>query len=151
VFAAFSLGGLLGTLSHRFVKPYSPARISLVAMSFMSVFLLALPWPRDWRATLVVVFLLGAADLVAVINVINFRQEETPEDMQGRVNTTGRMLSWGLGSPIGAVTCGVVAATFGSAAGVLLAAVVMALTTVVAWTSSLGRVPARRPTAEIHL
>lgn len=144
VFAAFSLGGLLGTALRRFVAPYSPARISLVAMTSMSVLLLLLPWPHDWRLTVTVVFLFGVADIVAVMNVINFRQEETPEDMQGRVNTTGRMLSWGLGSPAGALLGGVVAGIYGSPAAVLAGAAVLAVATVLAWTSSLGRVPALR-------
>jgi predicted MFS family arabinose efflux permease len=144
VFAAFSLGGLVGTGSRRFVAAYSPARISLVAMTVMSVLLLALPWWHDWRITVSVVFLFGVADIVAVMNVINFRQEETPEEMQGRVNTTGRMLSWGLGSPVGALLGGVVAGAYGSPAAVLVGAVVLAVATGAAWTSSLGRVPALR-------
>ena len=53
-----------------------------------------------------IVFLIGVVNLVSVINVITYRQEETPEEMQGRVNTTGRMLSWGLGSPLGPVLVG---------------------------------------------
>jgi MFS family permease len=144
VFAAFSLGGLVGTGSRRFVAAYSPARISLVAMTVMSVLLLALPWWHDWRITVSVVFLFGVADIVAVMNVINFRQEETPEEMQGRVNTTGRMLSWGLGSPVGALLGGVVAGAYGSPAAVLVGAVVLAVATGAAWLSSLGRVPALR-------
>jgi MFS family permease len=144
VFACFSLGGVVGTFTHRLVRPYSPARISLVAMTALAVLIVALPWVRDWRGTLVVVFLIGVADLVAVVNVINFRQEETPEDMQGRVNTTGRMLSWGLGGPVGALLCGVVAGVAGPAAGVRVAGGVLAVCTAAAWMSSLGRVPARR-------
>jgi MFS family permease len=147
VFAAFSLGGLLGTASRRFVAPYSPARISLVAMTAMSILLVLLPWSHDWRVTVAVVFLFGVADIVAVMNVINFRQEETPEEMQGRVNTTGRMLSWGLGSPVGALLGGVVAGQTTSATAVVVGAVVLALATAAAWSSSLGRVPARRTAA----
>lgn len=144
VFGAFSLGGLLGTASHRLVRAYSPARIALVAMTVMAALLVLLPWPHDWRVTLVLVFLFGVADLVAVVNAINFRQEETPEEMQGRVNTTGRMLSWGLGSPVGALLCGVAAGALGPTAGVLVAALALVAATVAAWASSLGRVPARR-------
>ena len=151
IFAAFSLGGLVGTLTHRWLKPYAPVRISLVALSFAAFFLLLLPWPHDWRVTLVLIFLVGVVDLVSIINVITYRQEETPEDMQGRVNTTARMLSWGLGSPIGAFVCGLVAGRYGSQAGVLVAGLVMAAATVVAWSSSLGRVPARRPVADVVL
>lgn len=144
VFAAFSLGGLVGASSHRLLRGYSPARITLVAVTAMSVLLLLVPWSTDWRVTLVVVLLFGVADLIAVVNVVNFRQEETPESMQGRVNTTGRMLSWGLGSPTGALLGGLVAGARGPAAGVLFGAVVLAISTAFAWGSSLSRVPSRR-------
>ncbi len=144
VFAAFSLGGLIGALSHRLTRPYNPARVCLVAMSCMSALLLVLPFVREWRAALAVVLVFGIVDLVAVVNVINFRQEETPEELQGRVNTTGRMLSWGLGGPTGALLGGLVAGTYGSAAGMFAGAVVLVLGTAAGWASSLGRVPARR-------
>lgn len=147
VFAAFSLGGLIGALAHRWTRPFSPARITLVAVSAMAVLLLVIPAGHDWRVTLGLVFVFGIVDLVAVINVINFRQEETPEDMQGRVNTTGRMLSWGLGSPVGALLGGVVASRFGPPAGMYAGALVLALGITAAWFSSLGRVPAMRPAA----
>jgi MFS family permease len=145
VFAAFSLGGLIGTMSHRFVKQWSPARITLVAMTGLAVLMTAVSLSREWHASLALVFLFGVVDLVAVINIINFRQEETPEEMQGRVNTTGRMLSWGLGSPIGALVGGVIGGVYGPAAGVLSGALVLSAACVVAWFSALGRVPARRP------
>jgi MFS family permease len=147
VFAAFSLGGLIGAIAHRWTKPFSPARITLVAVTAMSALLFVIPAGHDWRLTLGLVFLFGIVDLVAVINVINFRQEETPEDMQGRVNTTGRMLSWGLGSPIGALLGGVVASRFGPAAGMYVGASVLAVGIGAAWFSSLARVPAMRPAA----
>jgi MFS family permease len=149
VFAAFSLGGLVGTLTHRWLKPFAPVRVSLVSLSFASLFLLLLPWPHDWRVSLVLVFCIGVVNLVSVINVITYRQEETPEDMQGRVNTTARMLSWGLGSPIGAFVCGLIASRYGSQVGVAFAAVAMTVATSVAWRSSLGRVPARRPVRDV--
>lgn len=144
LFAAFSLGGLAGAGSRRFVAAYAPARIMLVAMTAMAVLLVTISRITDWRVGLVVVFLFGVCDVVSAMNVINFRQEETPEQMQGRVNTTGRMLSWGLGSPVGALVCGLVAGAHGAAAGVLVAGLELVLGTVVAWSSSLGRVPARR-------
>jgi MFS family permease len=149
VFAAFSLGGLIGALAHRWTRPFSPARISLVSVTAMAALLFVIPAGHDWRVTLALVFAFGIVDLVAVINVITFRQEETPEDMQGRVNTTGRMLSWGLGSPVGALLGGVVASRHGPAAGMYVGAAVLAVGIGAAWFTSLARVPARRPAAAL--
>lgn len=144
VFGVFSLGGLVGTLVGRWLRPFSPARVSLVATSVMAVLIVLIPWPRDYRLTFVLVFLFGVANLVSVVNTITFRQEETPEDMQSRVNTTGRMLSWGLGAPAGALLGGVVAHAFGPAWGMASASVVVVTGVILAWGSDLRRIPARR-------
>jgi hypothetical protein len=146
VFAVFSLGGLVGALGQRLLRPYSAARISLVSTSIMALLIVAIPWPRDYRLTFVFVFLFGVVNLVAVINNISFRQEETPEDMQSRVNTTGRMLSWGLGAPAGALLGGVVSHAFGPAFGMATGSVVVVIGVTLGWTSALGRIPARRET-----
>ena len=97
------------------------------------------------------VFLFGVVNLVAVINNISFRQEETPEDMQSRVNTTGRMLSWGLGAPAGALLGGVVVATrSGPRSGWPTGSVVVVVGVTLGWTSAprpdpgaAGRPPSR--------
>lgn len=145
VFAVFSLGGLMGTLAGRWLRPFSPARVSLVSTTVMAVLFVLLPWPRDYRLTFLLVFLFGAANLVSVVNTITFRSEETPEDMQSRVNTTGRMLSWGLGAPAGALLGGIVAHTYGPAWGMASASVVVVVGVVLGWTSDLRHIPARRP------
>ena len=144
VFAVFSLGGLVGTLAGRWLKPFTPARVSLVSTTAMAALIVAIPWPHDYRFTFVLVFLFGVANLISVVNNITFRQEETPEDMQSRVNTTGRMLSWGLGAPAGALLGGVVAGAFGPAWGMASGSVVVVVGVTLGWFSQLGRIPARR-------
>jgi MFS family permease len=147
VFAVFSLGGLVGTLAGRWLKPFSPARVSLVSTTVMAVLIVLIPWPRDYRLTFLLVFLFGVANLISVVNNITFRQEETPEDMQSRVNTTGRMLSWGLGAPAGALLGGVVATAVGPAWGMASGSVVVVIGVALGWMSDLRRIPARRPVA----
>lgn len=147
VFAVFSVGGLVGTLAGRWLKPFSPARVSLVSTSAMAVLIVLMPWPRDYRATFVLVFLFGVANLISVVNNITFRQEETPEDMQSRVNTTGRMLSWGLGAPAGALLGGIVAGALGPSWGMASGSIVVVLGVTLGWMSDLRRIPARRPVA----
>jgi MFS family permease len=144
VFAVFSLGGLVGTLASRWLRPFTAARVSLVSTSLMAVLIVLIPWPRDYRVTFVLVFLFGVVNLVSVVNNITFRQEETPEDMQSRVNTTGRMLSWGLGAPAGALVGGVVAHAYGPALGMASGSIVVVVGVVLGWASALGRIPARR-------
>ena len=81
----------------------------------------------------------GAAYMGVVINAITYRQQVTPEPLMSRVNTTGRMLSFGLGSPIGSVLGGVVAQVADPWAGILAGAAVLAAGAAVAWLSPLRR------------
>ena len=47
---------------------------------------------------------------LAISNGITIRQQVTPDHLQGRVGTTGRMIAWG-GAPLGALAGGVLAET----------------------------------------
>jgi predicted MFS family arabinose efflux permease len=62
------------------------------------------------------------ASTTAVTNGITIHQQLTPDDMQGRVNTTGRMIAWG-GTPFGALLGGWVAQAYGVRAAYLLLAI----------------------------
>lgn len=72
------------------------------------------------------------ASTTLIVNGIVVRQVVTPDALQGRVNTTARMIAWG-GSPLGAAAAGAVAGTAGVewalrlAAGALLVSLVGAL------------------------
>ena len=144
VFAAFSVGGLLGTLAGRWLRPFTPARVCLVSTTAMAAIIVLIPWPRDYRITFVLVVLFGIANVISVVNNITFRQEETPEDMQSRVNTTGRMLSWGLGAPAGALLGGLVAGAVGPSWGMASGSIVVVVGVTLGWFSDLRRIPVRR-------
>jgi hypothetical protein len=55
-------------------------------------------------------------------NGITVRQLLTPDELQGRVNTTGRMLAWG-GTPFGALAGGLTADAYGVRVAYLVLAV----------------------------
>ena len=63
---------------------------------------------------------LGFAFTLAVTNGITVRQQLTPDHLQGRVNTTGRMIAWG-GTPFGALVGGLA----GQAAGIRITFLVL--------------------------
>ncbi|MEW2368048.1 MFS transporter [Streptomyces sp. NPDC006656] len=48
------------------------------------------------------------ANALVSLNGIVIRQQVTPDHLQGRVNTTARMIAWG-GQPVGAATAGILA------------------------------------------
>jgi len=84
-------------------------------------------------------FVLGCVALIAwqvgtttvSLNGIIVRQTITPANLQGRVNTTARMIAWG-GQPIGASAAGLFADAVDVGAALVLAAAVALLTAVIA-------------------
>ncbi|WP_439427488.1 MFS transporter [Micromonospora sp. LA-10] len=89
---------------------------ALIGLAGTSVFALALAWWTIW----------AVARLTVNANGITVRQLLTPDALQGRVNTTGRMLAWG-GTPFGALIGGLAADTFGVRVAYLMLAVPVVL------------------------
>ena len=71
------------------------------------------------------------------VNSISYRQQVTPEQLLGRVNTAGRMLTWGLGWTIGAFVGGALAHVIGVQQAMSVMASVSLVACVVGWTSPL--------------
>ncbi|WP_156754469.1 MFS transporter [Actinokineospora pegani] len=75
----------------------------------------------------------GTAHSTVVINAITYRQQVCPAELQSRVNTTARMLSWGVGQPAGAALAGTVAVAAGPRAGLAAGVTVLFTGVVLAW------------------
>jgi MFS family permease len=142
VFGAWGVGALLASVvTPRLSRRYGAARITLLALPASAVLAVGTALAPDWVTG---AFLLGAwssAYMLVVINAINYRQQETPEPLMSRVNTAGRMLSFGAGFPLGALLGGVVAGSAGPVAGMLAGAAVAALGATYAWVSPLRAIP----------
>jgi predicted MFS family arabinose efflux permease len=76
----------------------------------------------------------SVARLAVNANGITVRQLLTPDELQGRVNTTGRMLAWG-GTPFGALLGGLSADAYGVRVAYLLLAVPATLSVVLVYAS----------------
>jgi hypothetical protein len=138
VYSAWAVGGLVASLAlPRLLGRMSAAQVALLALPVSAVLAVTTPlWGRWWVAA---AWLFGwsiAYTLVAV-NGITYRQQVTPDHLLGRVNTAGRMLSWGLGWTGGAMTGGAVGAAVGLHAALLLMTAVSFVGVAVAWTSPL--------------
>ncbi|WP_374206553.1 hypothetical protein [Microbacterium sp. VKM Ac-2923] len=72
------------------------------------------------------------------LNGIITRQALTPANLQGRVNTTARMIAWG-GQPLGAGAAGLLTEGIGVAPALLIAAAVSVITAVVGSALPVGR------------
>ena len=90
--------------------------VAMIGMAGTSVFTMALAVWAVW----------AVARLTVNANGITVRQMLTPDDLQGRVNTTGRMLAWG-GTPFGALIGGLTADAYGVRVAYVVLAVPPAL------------------------
>ena len=138
VFGGGGAGALLGTAAMPgLVARLGAPRVTLLALPTSAVLALATALAPGWPVALVLVAAWGAAYMLVVVNAITYRQQVTPEPLMSRVNTAGRMLSFGLGWPTGAVLGGVVSSLAGPAAGMLAGAAVLAAAAAYAWRSAL--------------
>lgn len=141
LFAAWGVGALGASLVLPFVvRRRSPGQITLLALPCSAVLALSLALAPNYGAALALTVLWGVAYMLVVINAITHRQEVTPEPLQSRVNTTGRMLAWGVGAPAGAFLGGAVAEAAGVRWALAVAALVTAVGAGAAWASPLRTV-----------
>ncbi len=138
VFSAWGVGGILASAAlPRVLRRTTAARVTLAALPVSALLGVLTPFARSWAVGALGLFLWSCAYTLVVVNSISYRQQVTPEPLLGRVNTAGRMLSWGVGWTLGALLGGVL----GTALGVRQAMVVMAslllVACAVAWLSPL--------------
>jgi len=148
LFAAWGLGGLAASaLLPRIVRRTGEPRAILACLPLSTLGALAAALSGHWLLAAVAITGWGTAYSVVVLAGITQRQKLTPDRLQGRVNTAGRMLSFGLGWPLGALAGGVAAESIGPR-GALLGSVAAVLAgTIAAWLSPLRAAGDRRAEA----
>lgn len=110
LYSATAVGSLIGaTLLSRWTARFGHGPVSIAAYLVEAAMVLALaaagPGPAGFALALAAWIAWDAAHTAAVVNGITVRQLLTPDALQGRVNTTGRMIAWG-GAPVGALAAG---------------------------------------------
>ena len=98
VWGTWGIGGLIAALGlPRLLKRFSPAAITLYALPVSALLGVLTPLSPDWVAAAIALLVWGSAYVLVIVNAVSYRQQVTPENLLGRVNTAGRMLSWGVG------------------------------------------------------
>lgn len=106
-FAAAAVGALLASLTlTRLRRRFGPGRLMVLAFLGFVPLLVLFAFVPAWIASLVIWTAWNFLRTLATINNITIRQEETPSELQGRVNMTGRMIALS-GTPAGALVGGV--------------------------------------------
>lgn len=127
LYAAGAIGSLLAAV----VLPYASRRlgqgtVSIVGLALFLVTVLALAGTSTFAIAMLIWAAWAVARLTVNANSITVRQLLTPDELQGRVNTTGRMIAWG-GTPFGALVGGLVADGYGVRIAYLVLIVPVAL------------------------
>ncbi|MEY9877095.1 MFS family permease [Streptacidiphilus sp. MAP12-33] len=134
LYMAWSAGGIGGSLLlPRLRRRFDAFSLLLWVLPTGALLGLVVVLTSDLWIALAALALWGTAYLVVLVNTMTYCQEATPSELQGRVNTTRRMISSGLGVPLGALVASSVTASVGIHAGMATAVVSITLAAVVVW------------------
>ncbi len=113
LFTCNSLGALLSSAAYPYMRRrvYGGA-ITIASFLFGSVALTGLALGEGRSAAFFGYAIWSGFHTLTVLNGITLRQQETPDELQGRVHATGRMIAWG-GFPLGSFAGGIAAESFG--------------------------------------
>jgi MFS family permease len=149
VYGSWAVGGVIASMSLPRIlrRGVTPARITLLALPVSALIGVITPLWTAWWAGALSLFAWSLFYTTVVVNSISYRQQVTPEHLLGRVNTAGRMLSWGLGWTGGAFLAGALAGGLGVRNTMLVMTAISFVGVAVAWTSPL-RAAVVEPTSE---
>lgn len=148
VYGSWAVGGLAAAaLLPAVLRRTTPARVTLAVLPFSAALGFFVPTIGVWWVAGIGLAAWSVAYTMVMINSISYRQLVTPEPLLGRVNTAGRMLSWGVGWTGGALLAGVLVVPLGIVPTMQLLALAPVLAVVVAWTSPLRSGHARAEVA----
>ncbi|MGP4051171.1 MFS transporter [Streptomyces sp. 2A115] len=140
LYMAWSAGGIGGSLLlPRLRRRFEAFPLLLWVLPVGALLGLVVVLTTDWRIALVALAVWGTAYLIVLVNTMTYSQEVTPSELQGRVNTTRRMISSGLGVPLGALVASSITVSVGIRAGMATAVVSIALAAIVVWVVQLRR------------
>lgn len=138
LYAAWGLGAVLGSTAvpalNRLVGPIRTTLYTLVVSALLGF---AVASTSTWWMTAIAVAGWAATYLVVAVNGVTIRMQVTPDRLMSRVNTTGRMVAWGLGWSGGALSAGLLAEAYGVRTAAFSCFGVVLLALVFAWASPL--------------
>ncbi|MDX8049758.1 MFS transporter [Lentzea sp. BCCO 10_0798] len=141
LFSCWGLGAIIASrLLPRVTARWGSAGVALAALPLSLLGGVLVLVSGHWLVACAAATYWGVAGAVVVINGITYRQEVCPEELQSRVNTTARMIAWGLGRPLGAALAGALSVAAGDPrAGIAAGLVVLSAGVVTAWVSPVLR------------
>jgi MFS family permease len=127
LYAASAAGSLIASLVlPRFSRRAGQGTVSIVGYGVFVFAVVGLAATSAFGVALIMWAVWAVARLTVNANGITVRQLLTPDRLQGRVNTTGRMIAWG-GTPFGALIGGLLAEDAGVQVAYLALAILPAV------------------------
>ena len=127
LYAVGAVGSLLAALAlPRAGRLLGQGTVSIAGFALFVLAVAVLAGTETVAVALMAWLVWSIARLTVNANGITVRQLLTPDELQGRVNTTGRMVAWG-GTPFGALLGGLAADAYGIRTAYLLLAVPAAI------------------------
>jgi MFS family permease len=143
VYGAWGIGGLTAAVAlPRLLKRLPAAAITLYALPFSATLGIVTALMPSWQTAAIALLVWGSAYVLVIVNSVSYRQQVTPEQLLGRVNTAGRMLSWGVGWTLGSIVAGVISSHLGVRPAMVVMGVFGFVAVGVAWTSPLRGIAA---------
>lgn len=138
VYSGWSVGALAAYLGlPRLLRLATPAQITVAALPFSAVLGVTTALVPSWPLAGLGMLAWAIGYTLVSANAVSYRQQVTPEPLLSRVNTTGRMLAWGLGWTGGALAGGALAQFIDVRHAMVAMASIAFLGIAVAWRSPL--------------
>ena len=146
VFAAWGVGGMLvAALTPWLLHLVSPNRLALLWLPVAGVSGVVVALSSTWQVAVAVMVVWGVSYQGVVLNSMTYRQQVTPERLLGRVNTAGRMLSFGVGWTCGALGASALAGAIGLRPALVAVVSFGLVAAVFGWLSPLRTIDAEVP------
>ncbi len=151
LFSTWGIGGLIAAwLTPRLLQRRDTAWVTRTAIPISAAAGIVTVSATIWWVAAALIAVWGVAYQVVIINSVSYRQEVTPEHLLGRVNTAGRMLSFGVGWTLGAVAAGLLAARIELRPAMLVMVSICVVGAAYAWIGPLRILGRATPVQRAH-
>lgn len=120
----------------------APRHVTTIGLSAGAGVLALLAGAEQWWLAVAGTALWGLTSTVVIVNGLTVRQLATPDHLQGRVTLAGRMVTFGLGQPTGALAGGVLADALSVQAAFVITALPLVFAAAIGW-SAVRTAPGR--------
>ncbi|MFI6094480.1 MFS transporter [Lentzea sp. NPDC051213] len=134
LFSALAVGSFAAAVvMPRISDVCSPRLVTTIGLSAGVGVMGVLIGVHQWWTAVISTALWGLTSTIVIVNGITVRQLVTPDRLQGRVNLVGRMVTFGVGQPIGALAGGVLADELSVRSALVITSSPLVLAAVIGW------------------